>query len=192
MMPPFRQQLIQQRTLWGAVTLFCLLWHILLPSIVHIGLVPALFVMPSHCQPAVVSSEYTNAGSQYTGADNGVKGITQRHSGLSDYSTKNALKQMQMSAALDQGSGVTSGNAIFHTQHAQEVFALAMQIMKHCPLCSHGLDSGVIIPLIALMFVLLLQCFAVIRSLADQWIKPVSLTQISFALPFKHGPPATL
>lgn len=189
MMPPFRQQLIQQRTLWGAVTLCCLLWHILLPSMVHIGLVPALFVMPAHCQPAVVSSDYTDA-------DSSVNKVTQRHAGLSHYSTKNTLKQVQvqiqMPAVLDQGSGVTSGHSIFHTQHAQEVFALAMQIMKHCPLCSHGLDSGVIIPLIALMFILLLQCFAVIRSLTDQWKKPVFIVQASFALPFKHGPPATL
>lgn len=184
MMPTFRQQPIKRRTLWGAVTLFCLLWHILLPTMVHVGLLPALFVMPAHCQPAGVSSGYSGAG-----PDN-IEGQPV----MPDHSIANDLRphQIQLPASTTQGSIVTSASDAFHTQHAHEVFALATQIMKHCPLCSHGLDSGVLIPLIALFFILLAQWFAVIRSLGYQQLKRLFIPQISFALPFKHGPPVIL
>jgi hypothetical protein len=46
----FRQHLLKWRASLGAITLLCLLWHIFLPTMVHIGVVPALYAMPSHCQ----------------------------------------------------------------------------------------------------------------------------------------------
>jgi hypothetical protein len=46
----FRQHLLKWRASLGAITLLCLLWHIFLPTMVHTGVVPALYAMPTHCQ----------------------------------------------------------------------------------------------------------------------------------------------
>ena len=183
MMPTFRQQLVKRRTLLGAVTLLCLLWHILLPTLVHVGVVPALFAFPSHCQPAVFSNGYFGID-----ANNAPE-----QSIVSDYSRTNGLMQHQMPMpASTQQFMTASANDTFHTQHAHEVFTLASKIMKHCPLCSHGLDSGILIPLIVLLVILLVRWFALVRSLCYTWTKRLYIPHISFALPFKHAPPSIL
>ena len=46
----FRQHLLKWSASFGAITLLCLLWHIFLPTLVHTGVVPALYAMPTHCQ----------------------------------------------------------------------------------------------------------------------------------------------
>ncbi len=80
----------------------------------------------------------------------------------------------------------------FHTKHAQEVFALATQIMKHCPLCTHGLDAAILIPLIALIFVLILRWFSRVRCLCHTWTIQLELPLTFSILPIKHAPPTAL
>ncbi|MDR2250004.1 hypothetical protein [Acinetobacter sp.] len=77
----------------------------------------------------------------------------------------------------------------FHTQHAQEVFALATQIMKHCPLCTHGLDTAI---LIALIFVLILRWYSRVRSLCHTWTIQLEPPRTFYILPIKHAPPSAL
>lgn len=186
MMPTLRQQLVKRRTLLGAVTLFCLLWHILLPTMVHVGLVPALFVMPIHCQPAMLAVNAQGSAAphavhtQHASHDH----AAHDHS-LHDQSSHNHAAMQQSMAALAETDR-------FNTQHAHEVFALAAKIMKHCPLCSHGLEGGILAPILALVFILLACWFAVVRSLCHTWTITTYIPRFSFVLPPKHAPPFAL
>lgn len=159
----FRQHLLKWRTLLSAITLLCLLWHIFLPTLVQIGIVPELYTMPSHCQPVVLEH------SPYQQNFN----IEQHHSSHAHHHMESIQNK-------------------FHTQHAQEVFALATQIMKHCPLCTHGLDAAILIPLIALIFILILRWFSRVRSLCHTWTIQLELPRTFYILPIKHAPPSAL
>ncbi|MFW2125416.1 hypothetical protein ACG94O_21215, partial [Acinetobacter ursingii] len=59
----FRQHLLKWRACLGAITLLCLLWHIFLPTMVHIGVVPALYAMPSHCQVTNIQNSLIDSDS---------------------------------------------------------------------------------------------------------------------------------
>ncbi len=78
------------------------------------------------------------------------------------------------------------------SEHAQAVFALASQIMKHCPLCSHGLDAAVIIPLLAFVLIFLLAWFSRVRCLCYTWTEDLHIPRIIYTLPLKQAPPLTL
>ena len=208
MMPTFRQQLVKRRTLLGSVTLFCLLWHMLLPTMVHIGLVPALFVMPSHCQPDVLAEVQQGSTSTPASIQPMPPGMHMMMDGaMPDHAmgqmmghamshhnshSMSPAEHMHMSGAMPHAHGDAPETDRFHTQHAHEVFALAAKIMKHCPLCSHGLEGGILAPLIALVFVLLACWFAVVRCLCHTWTENKYFPRFSFILPFKHAPPVTL
>jgi hypothetical protein len=178
MMPTLRQQLVKRRTLLGAVTLFCLLWHILLPTMVHVGLVPALFVMPTHCQPAMLAVNAQGSAAPHA------QHASHDHAAPDHSSHNHTAMQQSMAAPAETDR--------FNTQHAHEVFALAAKIMKHCPLCSHGLEGGILAPILALVFILLACWFAVVRSLCHTWTITAYIPRFSFVLPLKHAPPFAL
>ncbi|MHC3134580.1 hypothetical protein ACWPO0_01670 [Acinetobacter nosocomialis] len=159
----FRQHLLKWRTLLSAITLLCLLWHIFLPTLVQIGIVPELYTMPSHCQPVVLEH--------------------------SAYQQNFNMEQHHLSHVHHHMESIQNK---FHTKHAQEVFALATQIMKHCPLCTHGLDAAILIPLIALIFVLILRWFSRVRCLCHTWTIQLELPVTFYILPIKHAPPTAL
>ncbi|HCD61803.1 hypothetical protein [Acinetobacter nosocomialis] len=159
----FRQHLLKWRTLLSAITLLCLLWHIFLPTLVQIGIVPELYTMPSHCQSVVL-----------------------------EHSTHQQNFNMEQHHPSHGHHHMESIQNKFHTKHAQEVFALATQIMKHCPLCTHGLDAAILIPLIALIFVLILRWFNRVRCLCHKWTIQLELPLTFYILPIKHAPPTAL
>lgn len=200
MMPTFRQQLVKRRTLLGAVTLFCLLWHILLPAMVHVGLVPALFVMPSHCQPTIqtgmlMANKQDNAAAQSMSHDHAMLTHMQHDvmsGSMPDHMMSHMDHRHMSDHQLQPHMAAPAETDRFHTPHAHEVFALAAKIMKHCPLCSHGLEGGILAPLIALVFVLLACWFAIVRCLCHTWTENKYVPRFSFVLPFKHGPPVAL
>jgi len=92
---------------------------------VHTGVVPALYAMPTHCQVTEIKNSLM---------------LSESHS-----SHHHAMHEMHHG----QHSQPTQHDQL--SDYAKEVFALASQIMKHCPLCTHGLDAVAIIPLIAFM-----------------------------------------
>lgn len=163
----FRQHLLKWRASLGAVTLLCLLWHIFLPTMVHTGIVPALYAMPSHCQVTVIQNASL---------------MTQTHAGHHSH----AMHDMHHTQQLQ------SSNHAHLSDHAQQVFALASQIMKHCPLCTHGLDAAVLIPLIAFIFIFLLAWFGRVRSLCYTWTEDLHIPRIFYIFPTKQAPPLTL
>ena len=163
MKPSFRQHLLKWRTLFGAVTLLCLLWHILLPTMVHTGIAPTLYAMPTHCQVTEIKNS-----------------MTMSHAHMSHH-------QHDMHQQHLQDSKTTQLSA-----HELEVFALAAQIMKHCPLCSYGLDDAAIIPLLACIFIVLLAWFGRVRCLCASWKDELYLPRIFYILPIKQAPPLAL
>jgi hypothetical protein len=179
MLPSFRERLIKRRALLGVVTLLCLLWHILLPSMVNIGLIPTLYSMPTHCLPNVMPA-------------------TIHHSNTSQHSAmQHDMHSMPMMMAHDASANVhqvahTANIDKFHTAHAHAVFELAAKIMKHCPLCSHGLEGGLLAPFIILLVALILRWFAVVRSLCHTWVIARYIPLVDYILPFKQAPPLAL
>ncbi|MCH7313175.1 hypothetical protein [Acinetobacter sp. ANC 3882] len=160
----FRQHLLKWRASLGAVTLLCLLWHIFLPTMVHTGVVPALYAMPSHCQVTEIQN---------------VSLMSQTHSSHHQHDMHHA-QQLQSSK---------------HTQlseYAHEVYALASQIMKHCPLCSHGLDAVAIVPLLAFVLIFLLAWFSRVRCLCYSWTEDLHIARIFYIFPTKQAPPLAL
>lgn len=77
----------------------------------------------------------------------------------------------------------------FQTPHAHAVFALAAAIMKHCPLCSSGLDGALLAPILAFILVLLACWFAVVRFLATIYRQAYIYFSPDFIQPLKHAPP---
>lgn len=163
----FRQHLLRWRASLGAITLLCLLWHIFLPTMVHTGIVPALYAMPTHCQVA----EIKNASL-----------ITQTHSSHH----QNSMHEMHHGQQLQP----TQDDQL--SDYAKEVFALASQIMKHCPLCTHGLDAVAIIPLIAFILIFVLAWFSRVRCLCYTWSEDLHIPRIFYIFPIKQAPPLAL
>lgn len=159
----FRQHLLKWRACLGAITLLCLLWHIFLPTMVQTGVVPALYAMPSHCQV----TEIQNASV-----------MIHTHS-----AHQHSMHEIHHSPQLQHSKHPELSS------YAQEVFALASQIMKHCPLCSHGLDAAILMPLIALIFTLLLAWFSRVRCLCYTWTEDLHIPRISYIFPIKQAPP---
>lgn len=166
MQSSFRQHLLKWRASLGAVTLLCLLWHIFLPTMVHIGVVPALYAMPSHCQVTDIQNSLM---------------ASETHS-IHHHTMHHMQHEQHMQHAEHSHL----------SEHAQAVFALASQIMKHCPLCSHGLDAAVIIPLLAFVLIFLLAWFSRIRCLCYTWTEDLHIPRIFYTLPLKQAPPLTL
>lgn len=161
----FRQHLLKWRTVLGAITLLCLLWHIFLPTMVHTGIMPALYAMPSHCQVTEIQNTMM---------------LTQEHT------HHHSMHKMSYQQHLQHAQ---------HSQlseYAQEVFALASKIMKHCPLCTHGLDAAAIIPLIAFILIFLLAWFSRVRCLCYTWTEDLHIPRIFYILPIKQAPPLAL
>ncbi|SPL69977.1 hypothetical protein [Acinetobacter stercoris] len=163
-----RQHLQKKRAFLGTITLLCLLWHIFLPSMVHIGIIPALYAMPSHCQVTEIQNAMIMSG--------------ERHAHHHQHSIHETPHQQHLQH--------TDQNHL--SKYAQEVFALASQIMKHCPLCSSGLDAAIIIPLIAFILVLVVAWFSRIRCLCYQWTEDLHIPRIFYILPIKQAPPLSL
>ncbi|MCY6411001.1 hypothetical protein QTA56_02475 [Acinetobacter sp. VNH17] len=162
----FRQHLLKWRASLGAITLLCLLWHILLPTMVHTGVVPALYAMPSHCQVTEIQNSLMGSES---------------HSGHHQH-TMNEMHQQHLHVAEHHPL----------SKYAKEVFALASQIMKHCPLCTHGLDAAVIVPLIALVLLFVLGWFSRIRCLCHVWTEDLHIPRLFYIFPIKQAPPLAL
>ena len=78
------------------------------------------------------------------------------------------------------------------SDYAKEVFALASQIMKHCPLCTHGLDAVAIIPLIAFILIFVLAWFSRVRCLCYTWSEDLHIPRIFYIFPIKQAPPLAL
>ncbi|MFI8032887.1 hypothetical protein ACH8I4_03250 [Acinetobacter sp. ABJ_C3_5] len=163
----FRQHLLKWRAYFGAVTLLCLLWHIFLPTMVHTGVVPALYAMPSHCQVTEIQN---------------VSLMSQTHSGHHQRSMHD----------MHHGPQLQHAKHAQLSEYAQQVFALASQIMKHCPLCSHGLDAAAIVPLIAFIIIFLLAWFSRVRCLCHSWTEDLHITRIFYIFPIKQAPPLAL
>lgn len=164
----FRQHLLQWRASLGAVAVLCLLWHIFLPTMVHTGVVPALYAMPSHCQVTEIQNTTLMA---------------QTHSGHHPHS---------MSMHDTHHGAQLHGKHAQLSEYAQQVFTLASQIMKHCPLCSHGLDAAALVPLIAFIIVFLLAWFSRVRCLCHAWTEDLHIARIFYIFPIKQAPPLSL
>lgn len=78
------------------------------------------------------------------------------------------------------------------SDHAKEVFALASKIMKHCPLCTYGVDAAAIVPFIAIIFVFLLAWFTRVRCLCYAWTENLHIPRIYYIFPIKQAPPLAL
>ena len=164
----FRQHLHKRRTFIGMLTLLCLLWHMFLPTLVQTGIAPALYAIPSHCQPA--------ANMALTMQD---EHLHQTHAQMSLHPT--AHMQLDHQHEHDQLS-----------LHELGVYALASEIMKHCPLCSHGLDAAAILPLLALILLLIVAWFAQVRCLCYRWAEQLQIPQLFYLFPLKQAPPFAL
>lgn len=158
-----KHRVITLRALFGAITLLCLLWHILLPTMVQVGIVPQLYTMPSHCQPVNI-----------------------------------AASSVMMQHHIHEHHHAHHDNLFAHTTEielsteAQQIYALAAEIMKHCPLCTHGLEGAVILPIILLISILLLFYFTKIRFIIQSGRIHRYLHPFHYILPVKHAPPITL
>ncbi|MCH7335011.1 hypothetical protein [Acinetobacter sp. NIPH 2699] len=168
MKPSFRQHMHKWRTLFGAIALLCLLWHILLPTMVHTGIVPALYAMPSHCQVTEIQKATLLSTQAHNSSHH--QHIMQQHNHHLDHT--------------QHGSQLS--------EYAQQVYALASQIMKHCPLCTYGLDAAAIVPLIAFIFVFLLAWFSRVRCLCHAWTEDLHIARLFYILPIKQAPPLAL
>ena len=162
----FRQHLLKWRASLGAITLLCLLWHIFLPTMVHTGVVPALYAMPTHCQVTDIKNSLM---------------LSESHS-----SHHHAMHEMHHQQHLQW----TAHDQL--SDYAKEVFALASQIMKHCPLCTHGLDAVAIIPLIAFILIFVLAWFSRVRCLCYTWSEDLKIPRIFYIFPIKQAPPLAL
>ncbi|MGM1003364.1 hypothetical protein [Acinetobacter haemolyticus] len=167
----FRQHLQKWRALIGAVTLLCLLWHILLPTMVHTGIVPALYAMPSHCQVTEIQKATLLSAQVHSNHHS-----EHHHHTMEQH--KHHLEHAQHGSQL--------------SEYAQQVYALASQIMKHCPLCTYGLDAAAIIPLLGLILIFLLAWFSRVRCLCHAWTKDLQIPRIFYIFPIKQAPPVTL
>ena len=159
----FRQHLLKWRASFGAITLLCLLWHIFLPTLVHTGVVPALYAMPTHCQVTNIQNSLM---------------LSEPHS---NHHHDMHHQQHLQPTGHDQLS-----------DYAKEVFALASQIMKHCPLCTYGVDAAAIVPFIAIIFVFLLAWFTRVRFLCYVWSEDLHIPRIFYLFPIKQAPPLAL
>lgn len=164
----FRQHLLKWRACLGAITLLCLLWHIFLPTMVHIGVVPALYAMPSHCQVTNIQNSLIDSDSH----------SSHHHHAMHDKTQHEQHLQHQKHNLL--------------SDHAKEVFALASKIMKHCPLCTYGVDAAAIVPFIAIIFVFLLAWFTRVRCLCYAWTENLHIPRIYYIFPIKQAPPLAL
>lgn len=160
-----REPMLKWRTSLGMVTVLCLLWHILLPTMVHMGIVPALYAMPSHCQVTHLQKSLNGSTSHFS-----------NHSSLHHESHLHHQEQNP-----DQLS-----------DHAREVFVLAGKVMKHCPLCSYGMDAAAIVLFIAMILVIVLAWFTRIRCLCHGWTQTPFIPRIVYILPLKHAPPCSI
>lgn len=163
MQSSFRKHMLKWRASFGAITLLCLLWHIMLPTLVHTGIVPALYAMPTHCQVTEIQNTDSHSSHQH-------HMMPEMHHG-----------QHLQHAEHDQLS-----------DHAKEVFALASQIMKHCPLCTYGFDAAVIVPLFAFILVFILAWFSRVRCLCAAWIENLYIPRVAYIFPIKQAPPLAL
>lgn len=179
-MPSFPSLLIKRRALFGAVTLLCLLWHIFLPTLVNVGLVPRLYVMPTHCQPVELNTHHELGHHHMTMPDGHVMTMAVM---------PNDMSKMDMSVQAHASTVQAKVLQPFQTAHAHEVFILAAEIMKHCPLCSHGLEGAVLAPLFAFVLALLVCWFAVVRCLQHLWPKLRFISPPDFVHPLKQAPP---
>jgi hypothetical protein len=167
--------MLAYRSVFGAIMLCCLLWHLFLPTLVSLGVVPRLYVMPSHCQPVELSHHnmHMSNGHMMNMAD-----------------MPHDMAHMDMNSRSEQLSPVQEKHLQpFHAAHAHQVFTLAAEIMKHCPLCSHGLEGAVLAPLFAFVLALLVCWFAIVRCLRHIWPKLCFISLPDFFHPLKQAPP---
>ncbi len=165
-MATLRQQLLIQRTHIGVLATLCLLFHLLLPSIVNLGLMPKLLYMPTHCPSSVEQQQQaTNMMSMHH--------IHHMHHHPVHHT-------QQITSLLFSGSEV------------QHIIDQAQQLMKHCPLCSHGLEGAVLTPLLVCLLLLILRWFVPIWRSFCGYDEPLYLLRVDYTWPYKQGPPFTL
>ncbi|AXI01701.1 hypothetical protein HYN46_01615 [Aquirhabdus parva] len=75
-----------------------------------------------------------------------------------------------------------------HDARVHEVMELAAKIMKSCPLCSHGLDGG-LLPTLAIVLVLLMLFLTSPKSVVQSVYRTFHSKSVVFFRPQPHAPP---
>jgi len=143
----------------------------MLPTWVNFGLMPAIYGISEHCRPVSIQiSDSSSAApaSSLTPAMQMPDMAMHDHMGMAGM---HAMSGMEMS--MDMGSMSKADMAMpqvadaspkpdatamavlhHHDDRVHAVMALAAKIMKTCPLCSHGLEGG-LLPALAMVWLLL-------------------------------------
>jgi len=142
------------------VALFCLCWHLLLPLLINLGIAPVIYGLSEHCRPVLMTTPEVNPSAQPKISDkrnadqpvaemamNDMAGMDMSHMDMHQMTMQSRVKP----AAIDEMTQISARKA-----HIHEVMTLAAKIMKHCPLCSHGLEGGLLAALVVLSLILLL------------------------------------
>lgn len=215
-----RQRLYNRRTIIGVVASLCLLFHVLLPSLVNLALVPRLLYMPTHCPssatqnaavhaankqfPLSASHAATHTASHFvthaniTGMHHGVakqQSHFQQH--LHQQKTKHSQQHYAIHHSNNHHQHHTRSSAdvvslLFSSVEVKQIIDQAQQLMKHCPLCSHGLEGAVLVPLLVLLLLVILRLFAPVQRVFAGWSRQQHIQRIRYSWPYKHGPPLAL
>lgn len=216
-----RQRLYNRRAMIGVVASLCLLFHVLLPSLVNLALVPRLLYMPTHCPSSATQNPAVHAANKqfplsashaatHTATHTDSHSVT--HSNITGMHHGVAKQQNHQQRHFQQHLGQqhyaihhSNNNHQNHTRSSADVVSLlfssvevkqiidqAQQLMKHCPLCSHGLEGAVLVPLLVLLLLVILRLFAPVQRVFAGWSRQQHIQRIRYSWPYKHGPPLAL
>jgi|GEM_PF-3435493 len=133
------------------VALICLCWHLLLPLFINLGIAPVIYGLSEHCRTLLTTSDpvASTAKPAVPAMDMAMPGMDMSHMDMS-------TMPMDMTHASSAAPLSTNAESLAREAHIHDVMTLAAKIMKHCPLCSHGLEGGLLPTLVILSLVLLL------------------------------------
>ncbi|MEY2863760.1 MAG: hypothetical protein RLY58_1467 [Pseudomonadota bacterium] len=181
-MPSIPQPLSTPRAKLGLVTLICLLWHILLPTLVNVGVMPALYALPSHCQPVVQTLLKLSPATAMTPESPIMADMHDMQSPhlMPTDATATATAQADHQAMIDQQVNAKT----------QAMWQLAAKIMASCPLCSHGLE-GAVLPVLAFVLAVLVLLLSPRQQVIFTVWRATFFSACPYLRPHSHGPPFT-
>lgn len=187
----------QTRSFIALVASLCLLWHLLLPSMMSYGWAPAMFGMSLHCQmlaqagqtPHTLST--TSANSSVAPAAHAQHSSYQHaHMSHSQHQRDHLQQQHDHKQNMQQINAAPVAHFLaLSSTEVNQIMELASKIMKQCPLCSHGFGAAVLLVSFVLLLIgLCLQQphrvrFSIVRH-ADAYYQ-----NFRFRLPLAHAPP---
>lgn len=195
-----RQRLYAQRTIIGVVAALCLLLHVMLPTLVNLSLVPKLLYMPTHCPSSAVQNVSLHQQSFHQQPMHAAKmrrddGMMMQHHHMHMQHGTHEMQSAKQARNPHHGHTLSSADVsslLFSASEVQQIVELAQQLMKHCPLCSHGLEGAVLAPMLLLLVLVLLRCFVPVLRTQAAWFQRFYASQPHYSWPYKHGPPLAL